>query len=133
MKEKHHQLPIVCGTDFSPTATEALDVAAAMARQIRTRLVLAHVEEYSGMAQVDPGLFEEALLQKRGDLETEATRLRGLGTDVEIKLLSGSVFDELVSSSLVRRSESPLRAASPTARRTPAAFHAEIGTRSRRD
>ncbi|MEO6970099.1 MAG: universal stress protein [Chthoniobacterales bacterium] len=97
MKEKHHQLPIVCGTDFSPSATEALDVAAAMARQIRTRLVLAHVEEYSGMAQVDPGLFEEALLQKRGDLETEATRLRGLGTDVGIKLLSGSVFDELVS------------------------------------
>ena len=97
MKEEHQQRPIVCGTDFSALAAEATDVAAAMARRLGTRLVLAHAEEFSGMVQVDPGLFKEALSQQRGDLEKEATRLRDLGTDVEIKLLSGSVFDELVT------------------------------------
>ena len=97
MNNEHQQRPIVCGTDFSALATEAMDVAAAMARRLGTRLVLAHVEEFSGLVQVDPGLFKEALSQKRGDLEKEAARLRDLGTDVEIKLLSGSVFDELVT------------------------------------
>ena len=97
MKEEHQQRPIVCGTDFSALATEAVDVAAAMARRLGTKLVLAHAEEFSGMVQVDPGLFKEALSQQRGDLEKEAARLRDLGTDVEIKLLSGSVFDELVT------------------------------------
>ena len=97
MKEENQQRPIVCGTDFSALATEAVDVAAAMARRLGTKLVLAHAEEFSGMVQVDPGLFKEALSQQRGDLEKEAARLRDLGTDVEIKLLSGSVFEELVT------------------------------------
>ena len=77
-----------------------MDVAAAMARRLGTKLILLHVEEYSGMAEVDPGLFEEALSQKRGELEKAAARLRGLGTEVEIKLLSGSVFDELVTAAV---------------------------------
>jgi nucleotide-binding universal stress UspA family protein len=98
MKEKRR--PLVCGTDSSAVAVEAMDIAAAMARRLRTKLVLLHVEEYSGMAEVDPGLFEEALSQKRGELEKAAARLRGLGTEVEIKLLSGSVFDELVTAAV---------------------------------
>jgi nucleotide-binding universal stress UspA family protein len=97
VNETNQQRPIVCGTDSSAAAAEAVEVAAAMARRLGTKLVLVHVEEYSGMAAVDPGLFEDALAQKRGDLEKEATRLRGLGTEMEIKLLSGSVFDELVT------------------------------------
>lgn len=100
MKEKNRQRPILCGTDFSAVATEAAEVAAAMARRLGTKLILVHVEEYSGMAAVDPGLFEDALAQKRGDLEKEAARLRALGTEVEIKLLSGSVFDELVTAAV---------------------------------
>ena len=100
MQEKRQRRPLVCGTDSSAVAVEAMDVAAAMARRLETKLVLLHVEEYSGMAEVDPGLFEEALSQKRGELEKAAARLRGLGTEVEIKLLSGSVFDELVTAAV---------------------------------
>ncbi len=100
MQEKRQRRPLVCGTDSSAVAVEAMDVAAAMARRLETKLVLLHVEEYSGMAEVDPGLFEEALSQKRGEFEKAAARLRGLGTEVEIKLLSGSVFDELVTAAV---------------------------------
>ncbi len=97
MKEKHQKHPIVCGTDFSPVAVEATNVAAAIARQRQTTLLLVHVGELSGLVEVDPALFESALALKRTDLEREAARLRELGTEVEIKLLSGSVFDELVA------------------------------------
>ncbi|MEO5718259.1 MAG: universal stress protein [Chthoniobacterales bacterium] len=100
MEKKHQQHPIICGTDFSPVAVEATDVAAAIARQRQTRLVLVHVGESFGLAEVDPALFESALSLKRADLEREAARLRELGTEVEIKLLSGSVFDELVAAGI---------------------------------
>ena len=61
MKEVHQQRPIVCGTDFSAMATEAAEIAGEMAQRLGTRLVLVHVEEFSGMAEVDPALFGEAL------------------------------------------------------------------------
>ncbi len=89
--------PIVCGTDFSAMAAEAVEIAAAMARSFGTKLVLVHVDEFHGMAAVDPTLFEAALSQKRGDLDREADRLRNAGTVVEDKLLSGSVFDEVIN------------------------------------
>jgi nucleotide-binding universal stress UspA family protein len=94
--KKNDELPIVCGTDFSPTAIEAVDIAAAMARRLGTKLVLVHVDELFGLAAGDPRLFELAVAQRRGKLNQEAARLRGLGTDVKEKLLPGSVFDKLV-------------------------------------
>jgi nucleotide-binding universal stress UspA family protein len=89
--------PILCGTDFSPVATEAAGVAAALARRFETTLVLVHIEEFYGMAAVDPALFEAALARRRGMMDLEGARLRDLGTTVETKVLSGSVFDELVA------------------------------------
>ncbi len=89
--------PIVCGTDFSPVANEAAGVAAAMARRQGTKLILLHVEEFHGMAEVDPSLFEGTLAEKQQTLEQEAKRLREAGTEVETRLLSGSIFDELVT------------------------------------
>jgi nucleotide-binding universal stress UspA family protein len=89
--------PIVCGTDFSPVATEAADIAAAMARRFGTKLVLVHVDEFLGMGAVDPKLFDAALSQKRGALGNEAARLRSAGADVEETLLAGSAFDGLVT------------------------------------
>src|SRR4029079_6746276 len=80
--------PILCGIDFSAVSAEAMEVAAAMARRCGTKLVLLHVEEYSGMAEVDTRIFEDALSQAWSALEKEASRLRTLGTEVEIKLLS---------------------------------------------
>jgi nucleotide-binding universal stress UspA family protein len=89
--------PIVCGTDFSATAVQAVDIAAAMARRLGTELVLVHVDEFYGLAPVEPKLFEAALSEKRHALNEEANRLRNLGTPVKEKLLSGSAFDQLVT------------------------------------
>jgi nucleotide-binding universal stress UspA family protein len=91
--------PIVCGTDFSATA-------AAMARQLGAKLVLVQVDEFYGMAAVDPTLFEPALTHRRGELDRVAERLRELGTDVDEKLLSVSAFDELVNATI--QSNAPL-------------------------
>ena len=95
--KKNDERPIVCGTDFSATAAEAVDIAAAMARRLRTKLVLVHVDESYGMAAVDSRLFEPAVAHGRPELNQMADRLRGLGTDVVEKLLCGSAFDKLVT------------------------------------
>jgi nucleotide-binding universal stress UspA family protein len=97
VKQKSDQRPIVCGTDFSAAAAEAVDIAAAMARQLGTELVLVHVDEFYGLAAVDPNLFAAALSEKRTVLDQEANRLRSLGTQVKERLLSGSAFDQLVT------------------------------------
>jgi len=96
--------PIVCGTDFSAVACEAVEVAAALARRFGTKLVLLHVEEFHGMAEVDPSLFEAALSQKQSELDREAKRLSEVGTEVEARLLSGSVSDELVTAAIGAKS-----------------------------
>lgn len=95
--KKNNGRPIVCGTDFSATASEAVDIAAAIARRLGTKLVLVHVDEFYGMASVDPTLFEPALTHRRGELDRTAERLRESGTDVAEKLLFGSAFDQLVT------------------------------------
>jgi nucleotide-binding universal stress UspA family protein len=94
---KKNRRPIICGTDFSDTAFEAVDIAAAMARRLETRLVLVYVDESYGMAAVDSRLFESAVAHGRPELNRMADRLRGLGTDVDEKLLCGSAFDRLVA------------------------------------
>src|SRR5678816_4694670 len=88
--------PVVCGTDYSATAVEAVDIAAAMARCLDVTLVLVHVQEFHGLAVSDPVLFEHVALKNRQELDREAKRLRKLGIKVEEKLLSGSVFNELI-------------------------------------
>jgi Universal stress protein UspA and related nucleotide-binding proteins len=97
VKRKNDKRPIVCGTDFSATATEAVDIAAAMARRLEIKLVLVHVDQLLGALVSNPIVLEAAILQRRGDLDDEAQRLRDLGTEVEEKFLSGSAFDELVT------------------------------------
>ena len=95
--KKNAERPIVCGTDFSDTAVAASDTAAAIARRLKTRLVLVHVDQLQGSLASDPFLLEDAISHRRGELDREAQRLRGLGTKVEEKFLSGSAFDELVT------------------------------------
>ncbi len=97
MKKNSDQRPIVCGTDFSVTALEASDIAAAIARQLAARLVLVHVDQLQGSLASDPFVLEAAILQRRRELDREVQRLRNLGTKVEEKFLSGSAFDELVT------------------------------------
>jgi nucleotide-binding universal stress UspA family protein len=97
MTRKNDKRPILCGTDFSATATEAVDVAAAMARRLETKLVLVHVDQLLGVLVSNPLVLEAAILQRRGDLDDEAKRLRDLGTEVEEKFFAGSAFGELVT------------------------------------
>ena len=97
MNQNKDKRPIVCGTDFSDTAFEAVDIAAAMAGRLETSLVLVHVDESYGMAAVDSRLFEAAAAHGRPELNRMADQLRGLGTDVDEKLLCGSAFDKLVT------------------------------------
>jgi nucleotide-binding universal stress UspA family protein len=97
MTRKNDERPFVCGTDFSAVATEAVDIAAAMARQLETKLVLVHVDQLLGALVSNPLLLEAATLQRRADLDGEARRLRHLETNVEEKFLSGSAFEELVT------------------------------------
>ena len=96
LDQKKDERPIVCGTDFSPTAVEAVDLAAEMARRLDVTLLLLHVEEFRGLAVADPGLFEQVVSRNRQELDREAKRLRQSGTKVEERFLSGSVFNELV-------------------------------------
>lgn len=95
-KPEKDERPIVCGTDFSPVAIEAVDIAAEMARRLEVRLLLLHVQEFGGLSVTDPGLFEEIVLKGRQELHRHAERLRKLGTVVDARILSGSVFNELV-------------------------------------
>ncbi|HEU0273237.1 MAG TPA: universal stress protein [Candidatus Udaeobacter sp.] len=89
--------PIVCGTDFSAAAIEAVDIAAAIARRLQSRIVLVHVDESYGMAAVDSDLFDPAVAHGRPELNRIADRLRESGTDVEERVLCGSAFDKLVA------------------------------------
>jgi nucleotide-binding universal stress UspA family protein len=95
--KKNQKAPIVCGTDFSATATEAVNIAAALARRFETRLLLVHVDQLHRSLVSDPIIIESAALQTRYELDREAQRLRDSGTDVEGKGLAGSAFDQLVT------------------------------------
>jgi nucleotide-binding universal stress UspA family protein len=94
---KKNEPSIVCGTDFSDAAVAASDIAAAIARQLATRLVLVHVDQLQGSLPSDPFLLEDAISERRRELDREAQRLRDLGTKIEEKFLSGSAFDQLVT------------------------------------
>jgi nucleotide-binding universal stress UspA family protein len=93
--QKNARRPIISGTDFSATAREAVDIAAAMARQLETKLILVYVEQLVASLVSNPLLFEAAILQRRADLKDEAERLRNLETEVEEKFVLGSPVDEL--------------------------------------
>ena len=95
-KPKRDERPIVCGTDFSSVAVEAADIAAEMARRFNVKLLLLHVQEFRGLSVTDPALFEEVILNSRQELHRHAERLRKLGTQVDARILSGSIFNELV-------------------------------------
>jgi nucleotide-binding universal stress UspA family protein len=95
--KKNQKAPIVCGTDFSATAAEAVEVAAALARRLETRLLLVHVDQLHRSLVSDPIIIESAALQTRRELDRDARRLRDLGTEVAGKVLAGSAFDQLIT------------------------------------
>ena len=80
------QLPpgVICGTDFSPAAAQAVNVAAALARRLKTPLELVHATALPA----DPAPREK--------LDAEADRVRKPGIEVSPALLSGHADEELV-------------------------------------
>jgi nucleotide-binding universal stress UspA family protein len=98
--KKNQKAPIVCGTDFSATATEAVGIAALLARRLETKLVLVHVDQLYRSLISDPAVLNEAILQRRQDLDDEVRRLRNSETNVEGQFLSGPAFDQLVTAAV---------------------------------
>jgi len=87
--------PIICGTDFSENATEAVRVAAALAQRFSAPLILAHsVDE---RAEFPDHLRPRLMNEDRPRLAAEAERLRKLGLTFEEKLLSGAPDDGVAS------------------------------------
>ena len=76
-----------------------------MARRLKTKLVLVHVDQLLGALASNPIVLDAAILQRRGDLDDEAKRLRDLGTEIEEKFVSGSAFDELVTAAKKSRAQ----------------------------
>jgi nucleotide-binding universal stress UspA family protein len=102
-EKKTTRQPIVCGTDFSATAREAVDIAAAMTKRLRTSLLLLHVDELHRSLVADPIIIESAAVQTRCELDDEARRLRDSGIDVEGTVLAGSAFDQLVTTAITAK------------------------------
>lgn len=87
--------PILCGTDFSENALQAADAAAALATRLGTKLILAHSLDERGEipAHLRPQLHD--ILGAK--LTAETTRVRGLGVEVEARLIQGVPDDGLLA------------------------------------
>lgn len=92
--------PIVCGTDFSATSCEATNIAAGLARRLKTKLILVHVTAFRSLGVVDPSSLNAALEQERAELSREVERLRKDGTETESQFRSGSPFEELITAAV---------------------------------
>ncbi len=87
---------IVCGTDFSDSARQAGNVAAALAVALHRRLLLVHVTHYKSDGRLSPTTRRTVLKPLRDDLRREAARLRRLGATVVEELHPGNPDDVLV-------------------------------------
>ena len=89
--------PIICGTDFSSTALEAADIAAAFAERLKTKLIVVHVSAMHEIGAADPAFARKVDAREQARLEKETARLRKDGTEVESRFRSGPAFEELVN------------------------------------
>ena len=94
---------IVCPTDFSPTASQAVDYAAAMARSFGAELVLLHVVpelNYPirglGMAQAFPQLREELHTRAKEHL-LDVQKAIGSGLKSSIEMRDGIPHDAILA------------------------------------
>jgi nucleotide-binding universal stress UspA family protein len=81
-------MPVVCGTDFSENAQQALRVAARLAGALKERLVLAHVVEREALAE-SAGLLDAWCRAAEQRLEAQAAPLRR-ELEVEARVLAGT-------------------------------------------
>ena len=74
-----------------------MNIAAALARRLETKLLLVLVDQLHRSLVSGPIIIKSAALQTRCALDRETQRLRDLGTEVDENVLTGSGFDELVT------------------------------------
>jgi nucleotide-binding universal stress UspA family protein len=87
---------IVCGTDFSPPACAASDVASGIARRLGVPLTLAHAVEMPGSIASDKKAVAWLTANREKVLRQEAVRARKLGAEVVPHMESGRGDEVLV-------------------------------------
>lgn len=87
---------IVCGTDFSQEATQAVDVAAAWARRFGEPLVLVHPVDQQPRTQLPGQLRDSLSLFERAQLHRELERLRAMKIVVAEALREGDPATVLI-------------------------------------
>jgi nucleotide-binding universal stress UspA family protein len=96
-------MPIICATDFSPSARAAVGVAVAMARRLDQPIILFHAVQvpYGASAATDTGAVLSSLTVMVHEvaaeqLETAANQLRELGLTVTTELSTGAPATEII-------------------------------------
>ena len=86
---------IVCGTDFSVHASEAVNAAAAIAARLRTPLLLVHVLDADAFIGPTEKLLNQFRKSAQEKLVHEAARLRDRDVEVRTEVLEGRPETEL--------------------------------------
>ena len=93
---------ILVPTDFSETASKALDYAIALAKKVKGKLVLVHVLEINGytatMEMMSMGMVSEKMIAsvKESLKEICSRMIEEHGIDAEFVCYSGNVFDNII-------------------------------------
>ena len=93
---------IICGTDFSIHAGEAVIAAAAIARRLRIPLLLVHVLDDSALQGSPEILRAQLRTAAEQKLLLEAARLRDRDVEVSTELLDGRPETELARVGVIR-------------------------------
>jgi nucleotide-binding universal stress UspA family protein len=82
-------MKIICGTDFSENSEQAAIAAAAIARRLDDRLILAHVTDETLLTSLPEDVRKTAAASTAEQLQDAVRRLRPIGVRVEEHVLSG--------------------------------------------
>ncbi|MGA7883311.1 MAG: universal stress protein [Terrimicrobiaceae bacterium] len=82
-------MKIICGTDFSENSEQAAIAAAAIARRLDDRLILAHVTDETLLTSLPEDVRKTAAASTADQLQDAVRRLRPIGVRVEEHVLSG--------------------------------------------
>lgn len=94
---------IVCGTDFSKQAREAVEVAGALAKRLDERLVLVHAVDEAPRTTLPTDLRESLCLYERAELHKELERLREANVQVTDVFRAGKPEKVLVETATVEQ------------------------------
>ena len=82
-------MKIICGTDFSENSEQAAIAAAAIARRLDDRLILAHVTDETLLTSLPEDVRKTAAASTAEQLQDAVRRLRPISVRVEEHVLSG--------------------------------------------